>query len=72
MHSRTKVLPLRRKKLPFFMQPGTAPDDVDAFKQTPELDSCRALQLDWTSKRCEIFRSRKKKFNGTTSDDETR
>ena len=41
------------------MQLGTPPDDDDAFKQTPELDSCTALQLDWTSKPCKIFRSKK-------------
>ena len=35
-HSRTRILPLRRKKLPHCMQPGMPPDDDDAFKKTPK------------------------------------
>ena len=54
------------------MQLGTPPDDDDAFKQTPELDSCTALQLDWTSMPCKIFRSKNKTLKGTMNDDETR
>ena len=50
------------------MQLGTPPDDDDAFKQTPDLDSCKALQRDWIGKPCKIFRSKRErqKEQGTT------
>jgi len=50
------------------MQLGTPPDDDDAFKQTPELDFCTALQRDWIGKPGKIFRSKRErqKERGTT------
>ena len=44
----------------------------DALKQTPELDSCTALQLEWISKPCKIFRSKKRTSEGTRNDNDAR
>ena len=54
------------------MQLGTPPDDDDAFKQTPKLDSCTALQRDWIGKPCKIFRSKKRMSEGMRNDNDAR
>ena len=54
------------------MQLGTPPDDDDAFKQTPELNSCTAFQRDRIGKPCKIFRSKKRTSKGTRNDNDAR